>query len=275
VNLELRQVTPVIGSEVIDLDLERATLDTMNAIKRALNERMVLVFRDQHLSRDAHKRLGRFFGTGVLHQHKLVPKGQDPDIIAIKNDADSKYAIGDGWHTDVSCDETPISTSMLYMTQVPENGGGDTIFANMNLAYQTLSAPIKALMGSLQALHDGALPWKAAYGIDPAPGTQYPTHVHPVVIAHPETGKSILWVNRGFTSRIRGVTERESRFLLEMLLNHIESTPLIQCRVRWEANTLLMWDNIATQHHAVWDYFPMTRYGERVSSVGGPLSAAA
>src|SRR6478752_10736587 len=86
VNLELRQIVPSIGSEVIDVDLERATVETMMAIKRALNDRMVLVFREQRLSRDAHKRLGRFFGTGILHQHKLVPKGQDPDIIAIKND---------------------------------------------------------------------------------------------------------------------------------------------------------------------------------------------
>jgi len=272
--LELRQLTPVIGSEVVDVDLEAATPQTMAAIEAALDERMVLVFRNQRLSREAHKRLGRCFGTGVLHRHALA-NGPDPDVIPIKNDANSKFAIGEGWHTDVSCDETPISTSLLYVTQTPSNGGGDTLFANMHRAYETLSDPVKALIANLSAVHDGALPWKAGYGVDPKPGTQYPVHVHPIVIAHPRTGKPILWVNRGFTTRIRGVNERESRYLLDMLLNHVEASPQIQCRVHWEPNTLVMWDNIATQHHAVWDYFPQTRYGERVSSIGGKLAAAA
>ncbi len=167
----------------------------------------------------------------VLHRHRLTPKDADPDVAPIKTNANSRFTAGEGWHTDVSCDETPISTSLLYVTQVPENGGGDTLFANKNHAYETLSPPVKSLVANLAAVHDGTLPWKAGYGIDPNPGTQYPVHVHPIVIAHPETGLPILWVNRGFTTRIRGVSERESRYLLKMLFNHIEASPVFSAKI--------------------------------------------
>ena len=134
--------------------------------------------------------------------------------------------------------------------------------------------PVRELIGNLKAVHDGALPWRQGYGKEPPAGTEYNRTAHPIVIAHPDNGKPLLWVNRGFTTQIEGVTKLESRALLEMLFNHIEATPRLQCRVRWDAHTLVIWDNIATQHHAVWDYFPHTRYAERVSVIGGELQAA-
>ncbi len=144
----------------------------------------------------------------------------------------------------------------------------------MTEAYALLSEPVQELIGNLRAVHDGALPWRQAYGKEPAAGTEYNRTAHPMVIAHPDNGKPLLWVNRGFTTKIQGVTALESRALLEMLFQHIESTPRIQCRVRWDKHTLVIWDNIATQHHAVWDYFPHTRHAERVSVIGGELQAA-
>lgn len=160
------------------------------------------------------------------------------------------------------------------MRDMPESGGGDTMFASMTEAYALLSDPIKALISGLTALHDGALPWRDLYGKEPDAGMAFNRTVHPMVIAHPENGKPLLWVNRGFTTRIEGVTPAESRALLEMLFRHIEATPRLQCRVRWEEDTLVIWDNIATQHHAVWDYFPHSRRAERVSVIGGELQAA-
>lgn len=162
---------------------------------------------------------------------------------------------------------------MLYVSEVPAGGGGDTVFAGMNLAYESLSPPVQEFVGRLKAVHDGALPWKVGYGIDPGADNPYPRSEHPIVLEHPRTGQKLLFVNRGFTTHIKGVSRLENRHLLEMLFCHIESNPTFQCRVTWRANTLVMWDNLATQHHAVWDYFPETRYGERVSSVGPALTA--
>ncbi len=255
------------------IDLALADAAAAAKIKSLLDERLVLVFRDQHLTREQHKRLGRFFGTGELHRHPLAGP-EDPEVFVVKTDKDSKFTAGEGWHADVSCDAAPIATCMLYLTRLPDGGGGDTLFTNMYAAYEQLSAPVRQLVRSLSAVHDGALPWKTGYGIEPPSGASYPRTAHPVVIRHPDTGRAVLYVNRGFTTHVPGVPARESRFLLEMLFAHIETSYRAQCRVRWQANTLVMWDNVATQHHAVWDYFPNSRYAERVSSIGVPLQPA-
>jgi taurine dioxygenase len=267
-------ITPKTGSEIRGLDLATADAATLDAVKALLNERAVLVFRDQKLTREQHKRVCAHFGTGTLQRHALT-RCDDKEVLDVRTNAQSKFTAGEGWHTDVSCDRDPISASMLYITEVPECGGGDTVFANMYLAYELLSDPVKTLAASLTAVHDGALPWKGAYGIEPPAGTVYNRTEHPVVVAHPDTGRPVLFVNRGFTTHLKGVKGLEQRHLLEMFFHHIEATPLLQCRVKWEPNTLVMWDNVATQHHACWDYFPQSRYGERVSAVGVDLHAAA
>lgn len=275
-SLSIKNITPVIGAEVSGVDLARIDELTAAALRKLLAERGVLVFRDQQLDHEAHKRAAACFGTGQLHSHPLAGASGsgDPAVLTVKATAKSAYAAGDGWHTDVSCDPAPIRASLLYMHEMPESGGGDTVFASMTEAYALLSQPVRELIGKLSAVHDGALPWRQAYGKEPAAGTDYNRTSHPVVIAHPDSGKPLLWVNRGFTTRIEGVSRLESRALLEMLFQHIESTPRIQCRVRWDERTLVIWDNIATQHHAVWDYFPHTRHAERVSVIGGELQAA-
>jgi len=273
---KIENITPTIGAEVLGVDLSTAD-DSMGVILRELlSQRGVLVFRNQQLDHAAHKRVAAFFGTGQLHCHPLAAASgsADPAVLTIKATAKSAYAAGDGWHTDVSCDPAPIRASLLYMHEMPEGGGGDTVFASMTEAYALLSSPIKDLIGKLNAVHDGALPWRQAYGKEPEAGTEFNRTSHPIVISHPDNGKPLLWVNRGFTTRIEGVKPLESRALLEMLFQHIESTPRLQCRVRWAERTLVIWDNIATQHHAVWDYFPHTRHAERVSAIGGTLQAA-
>lgn len=274
--LTVTNITPVIGAEVTGADLARIDDALAADLRRLLADRGVLVLRNQSLDHDAHKRAAAIFGTGRLHHHPLAASAGsgDPAVLTIKATATSAYAAGDGWHTDVSCDPAPIRASLLYMHQMPEGGGGDTVFASMTEAHALLSKPVQQLISGLRAVHDGALPWRQAYGKEPEAGTHYNRTVHPIVIAHPDTGKPVLWVNRGFTTGIQGVSRLESRALLEMLFQHIESTPRLQCRVRWDTNTLVIWDNIATQHHAVWDYFPQTRHAERVSVIGGELMAA-
>ncbi len=275
-SLSVQNITPVIGSEVSGVDLAQIDDVTAAALRRLLADRGVLVLRDQQLDHAAHKRAAACFGTGELHCHPLaaISGSGDPAVLTVKATAKSAFVAGDGWHTDVSCDPAPIRASLLYMRELPENGGGDTVFASMTEAYALLSPPVRELIGKLQAVHDGALPWRQGYGKEPPAGTEYNRTVHPLVIAHPDNGKPLLWVNRGFTTEIKGVSRLESRHLLEMLFHHIEATPRVQCRVRWDKNTLVIWDNIATQHHAVWDYFPHTRHAERVSVIGGELQAA-
>ena len=159
--------------------------------------------------------------------------------------------------------------SMLYIKEIPECGsGGDTLFADMYRAYETLSERMQKFLEGLVAVHDGALPYIGKYGYAAPDGKQYPRTEHPVVIRHPETGRKALFVNSGFTSHIRHMRRWESRGLLDMLFRHIATTVSLTCRVRWEPNTLTLWDNRCTQHHAVWDYYPQSRFGERVSIVG-------
>lgn len=271
--MEITPLTPHIGAEIRGVDLSRPLdNETMAAIHQAYLDWMVLVFRDQQLSRDQHKDFGRKFGKLHTHPMNHLREGDD-EILVVKTTAESAYTAGDGWHTDVTCDEYPPMGSMLYIREVPPSGGGDTLWADMYLAYELLSDTMKQLLADLTAVHDGALPYVGAYG-SKAPPEGYPRNEHPVIVTHPETGRKLLYVNSGFTSHIKGLTPKESRTLLQMLFDHIATTPKLTCRVHWQPDTLTFWDNRCTQHHAIWDYFPHSRYGERVSIVAAERPAA-
>ena len=267
------QLTPHIGAEVEGVDLSRPlSNEQAQDIHDAWIDWKVLVFRDQHLDREQHKAFGRRFGKLHVHPMQHLYKG-DPEVLVVKTSKDSKYTAGDGWHTDVTCDPIPPLGSMLYITETPECGGGDTLFADMYLAYDLLSDRLKGFLEGLTAVHDGGLPYIGSYKSKPPEGG-YPRSEHPVVIRHPETGRKVLYVNSGFTTHIKDLTRNESRALLDMLFRHIDSTVQLYCRVQWQPNTLTFWDNRCTQHHAVWDYWPHSRYGERVSILGNERPAA-
>lgn len=270
---EVASLTPHIGAEVRDVDLA-APLSNEQAqdLHDAWLDWKLLVFRDQELTREHHKAFARRFGKLHVHPMQHQYRG-DPEILKVKTSGDSAYTAGDGWHTDVTCDEIPPLGSMLYVTETPACGGGDTLFADMCLAYELLSEPMRQFLSGLTAVHDGALPYVGSYKSTPPEGG-YPRNEHPVVTRHPETGQPVLYVNRGFTSHIVGLSSAESRAVLEMLYRHIDSTPRLWCRVEWRPKTLTFWDNRCTQHHAVWDYYPHSRYGERVSIVGDVRPAA-
>jgi len=272
--LALKTLTPHIGAEVIGVDLAKPLPDEQfREVHQAWLDWKVLVFRDQHIDQEAHKAFGRRFGS--LHVHPMQHSyGGDPEILAVKTTAKSRYTAGEGWHTDVTCDEIPPLGSMLYVTETPECGGGDTLFADMYLAYDMLSDTMRQLLDGLTAVHDGALPYLGNYRVSPPEGQEYPKNEHPVIATHPETGRKLLYVNSGFTSHIKGMAPWESRALLSALTNFIATTPKLTCRVQWQPNTLTFWDNRCTQHHSVWDYYPHSRYGERVSIVGSERPAA-
>lgn len=265
--LEVETLTPHIGAKVRGLDLSQPlTNEQARDVHQAWIDWKILVFPNQHLNRDQHKAFARRWGK--LHVHPMQPTyGGDEEILVVKTTRDSAYTSGDGWHTDVTCDPVPPLGSMLYITETPASGGGDTLFADMYLAYQMLSDPMKEFLDPLVAEHNGAGPYVGSYK-STAPEGGYPKSQHPVIVTHPDSGKKLLYVNRGFTSHIVGLGRSESNAVLEMLYRLIDSTPRLYCRVDWEPNSLAFWDNRCTQHHAVWDYWPNSRYGERVSIVG-------
>lgn len=263
----VESITPHIGAVVRDVDLSKRLTDVqLQDVFNAWYDWKVLVFRNQNLTREQHKSFARHFGDLHVHPMQHTMRG-DPEILKVKTTEESPYTAGDRWHTDVTCDEVPPLGSMLYVTKTPASGGGATLFADMYLAYDLLSEPFQQFLETLTAVHDGSLPYVGSYK-SKEPDGGYPKNIHPVVIRHPATKQKVLYVNAGFTSHIRGLKRAESKSVLQLLYEHIESTPRLWCQVQWEPHTLTFWDNRCTQHHAVWDYFPHSRYGERVSIIG-------
>ena len=264
--IEVRPVTPVIGAEISGIDLSKPLGNQQfQEVHDALMEHQVLFFRDQKLTLDQHKAFGRLFGELAVHPNTKGPDGH-PDILPVYADAHSKRIAGERWHSDVSCDPEPPLGSILYMHEPAENGGGDTMFANMCTAYEKLSDSMKSYLIGLTAVHDGEHVYRGRYGMTDT-GKTYPRSEHPIVRTHPETGRQALFVNRGFTTHIPQLNRNESDALLEMLYDHAE-TPEFQCRFKWEKNSIAFWDNRAVMHHAMWDYFPLSRYAHRVTISG-------
>ncbi|PKU25477.1 TauD/TfdA dioxygenase family protein [Telmatospirillum siberiense] len=268
--IAVKRLSPTIGAEISGIDLSRDLSERQIAeIQRALDENLAIIFRDQPLTSEQHKAFARRFGT--LHRHALAAntviagRSADPEILGWKTGADSRYTAGDAWHADVTCDPVPIAISLLRLTRLPPSGGGDTAFSNQYLAFESLSAPLKDFLSGLTAIHDGSQAWTAGYGAQPDPGKSYPQAEHPVVVRHPRTGQRFLYVNPAFTTRIVQLSRDESDAILTLLFRHVEKGLSFQTRVQWSENSLLLWDNWASQHHAVWDYFPEERWGERVS----------
>ena len=265
--IQVEKLTPLIGAEIGGVDLSRP-LDPsqVEEIGRALAENLVIFFRDQDLTPAQHIAFGRSFGD--LHVHPAAPHVEGlPELMMIHADANSKRANGEDWHTDVSCDAEPPMGSILRITDCPAEGG-DTLFASMYAAYDALSDRMKTYLEGLRAVHDGENVYRGAYvNFGVADKAAYPRAEHPVVRTHPVTGRRALYVNRIFTTRILDLPREESDALLAFLLDHAES-PLWQCRFRWRKNSMAFWDNRCAQHRAMWDYWPRTRSGFRVTVKG-------
>lgn len=265
--LEVRKLTPIIGAEIDGVDLSvPPDEETLAEIERAFAENLVIFFRDQRLTPAQHIAFGRLFGE--LHIHPAAPSEPGhPELMIIAADENSSRANGEGWHTDVSCDAEPPLGSLLYLRESPADGG-DTLFANMYAAYEALSDRMKAYLEGMEAVHDGEHVYRGLYtDLGVADKPQYPRSRHPVVRTHPVTGRRALYVNAGFTTHLVGVGLAESDAVLRYLFQHL-SHPAFQCRFRWTPGALAFWDNRCAQHHAVWDYWPHRRYGNRVTIAG-------
>lgn len=265
-DLTIRPLTPAIGAEILDIDLSAGDIgDRIPEIRTALLEHGVIFFRDQNLTAQQHIAFARHFGE--LEIHPATPKDQpDPEILRIAHGPKSKGR-ENNWHSDVTWREEPSLGSILRAIEVPEVGG-DTLFANMHLAYERLSPEMKRFCCGLTAVHDIARVFAKRLGKSPEElHEQYPPMRHPVIRTHPETGKPAIYVNVGFTSHIEGLSDKESRWLLDHLFATAADAE-IQCRFHWRAGSIAFWDNRVCQHLAASDYFPARRVMERVTIAG-------
>lgn len=263
---EIHQLTPAIGAELSGINLSDPLSDDIIAnIRQALLDRKVIFFRDQHLNREELLAFAKRFGT--LEIHPATPKDQPhPEILRIEHGANSKGQ-ENMWHSDVTWRAEPSLGSVLSAIEIPPVGG-DTLFANMNLAYENLPDALREQVTGLTAIHDIARVFAKRLNKKPEElHDQYPPQEHPVVRTHPETGLRSLYVNSAFTSHIVDMDAGESKELLKTLYA-TAANPEIQCRFRWTKGAIAFWDNRASQHFAASDYFPARRVMERATIAG-------
>jgi taurine dioxygenase len=275
--IDVQPMAGALGAEVAGVDVSGPPDPArVGEIRDALLCHGVVVLRDQKLSREAQLRFARQLGEPEVHP---IANGMadHPEIIRVLKPAGERAFFGTSWHTDNSFFEKPTSFTILYGETVPPVGG-DTLFASMEKAYESLSAPIQRLLEPLRAAHSASRAYDprttgdAKYrGEAPITYTYsdaiYDEVEHPVVRTHPETGRRSLYVNAMFTQRIVGLAAHESRALLEMIYAHA-ARPEFSCRLRWAPGSLAIWDNRSVQHYAIDDYADFERVMYRVT-LGG------
>jgi alpha-ketoglutarate-dependent taurine dioxygenase len=244
-------LSAALGAEIVGIDLRQQMDDrTFAQVLHTWHQNLVLLLRDQELSEQDEVRFAERFGPpAVIHTRQFVRNHPAVMLISnIREDGKSIGALPDGemhFHTDQCHQERPAMASMLYAIEVP-SVGGNTLFANCYMAYETLPAEIKRRIDDRKALnaydYDSAATKR---GTRLAPGV--PSYVHPVVRTHPATGRKALYVNRLMTVRIEGIPANESEELLQFLFDHQERPEFIYEHV-WRVGDLVMWDNRCTLH---------------------------
>jgi taurine dioxygenase len=250
-DLTVRPVSGALGAELHGVDLTRLDDGLFERIHELLMQYLVLFIPGQtHLTPDAHVALGRRFGE--VEVHPFLPKLEShPEVTLIESDKGGK---ADEWHIDVTFRPNPPVASILHLVHCPPSGG-DTMWSNQYLAYETLSEPFREMLDGLTAVH-----------VLQAPEVGTLTAEHPVVRVHPETGRRSLYVTRMWTSYIPQLSRNESDAVLQYLFEHSEQ-PRFSLRHRWDPGTVAIWDNRATQHLAINDYDAYRR-GQRVTVLG-------
>jgi len=275
-HIDVRPVAGAIGAEIFGVDLAEDEMapEVFEEVHSAFLEHCVIFFRDQAMDDDVLARLGRRFGElAPLPPHRQVP-GKYPELLIVETQPEDKMVFGWEWHTDTSHLESPTLGSILYAKILPPVGG-DTMFANQYLAYETLSDGMKELLDGMVAVHaNGRILRTLAEGQTPTPGTEGASAgwskmwaEHPVVRTHPETGRKALYVNEMHTERLKDMTVEESQPLLQFLYAHA-SKPEFTCRFKWEVNSVAFWDNRCAMHLAMNDYPGHHRLMHRVQVKG-------
>lgn len=265
-----------LGAVICGVDLSQE-LDNQefDEIHRAFLKFHVVCFRGQDITPEQQLKFARRFGQPDVYPFiKNIPGW--PEVIEILKTEKDTVNFGGGWHSDTSYLEKPALGSMLYALEVPPVGG-DTMFANMNLAYETLSDGMKKLLSGLVGVNSSAQGYRGgrAKKMKELDGmkdkyieaSETSVAEHPAVRTHPETGRKSLYVSRAHTTHFEGMSEEESRPLIDFLSDHA-ARPEFTCRINWSPGTLVFWDNRCTQHFAVNDYNGYRRRMHRVTLIG-------
>jgi taurine dioxygenase len=274
--ITVERTAGALGAEISGVNLSRPATDSVIAeIRRALLDNCVIFFRDQHLTPDRHLAFGRRFGALQVHDFVEGMENRE-EVLEVRKEEHETRNFGGSWHTDVSYLERPALGSVLYAQDVSDYGG-DTMFANQYLAYETLSDGMKTLLAGMTAIHSAGriygvaaqrtkepLPTSMTYRFGEAAHAEME---HPVIRTHAETGRKALYVNANFTVRFKDMTEEESAPLLQYLYRHAVR-PEFTCRFRWQRNSIAFWDNRAVQHYAINDYQGRRRIMHRVTIEG-------
>jgi len=254
---EVKKLSKALGAEVTGVDLCSVSDDDIENIKSLLVDNMVLFFPGQTISQEEHVEFGAKFGELEGHPNLKNKTVTHPKIFEL---AASTGGIADEWHTDITYQDSPAIMSVLHMVKCPEIGG-DTMWSNLNAAYEALSDPLKDLCEGITALHDAS-----------PHGRPDKTAIHPVVRLHPVSGKKVLYVNEHFTRRIVEMAMDESDMLLSHLTKWV-TQPQFTVRYHWTEGTIAMWDNRSTQHYVVND-FDGERIIQRVTVMGDEVNAS-
>ncbi|HEY8873924.1 MAG TPA: TauD/TfdA family dioxygenase, partial [Stellaceae bacterium] len=254
----------------------RIEIRPIAGIREALNRHCVIFFRDQQLDAERHKAFARRFGDIFIHPN-YQGVGDDDEVVMVRREPGDPHIVGEEWHADTTMVAAPPMGAILYAIEVPPFGG-DTCFANQYLAYETLSDGMKRMLAGLRAVHSdrkvaGPQAGRNAYRstkVREDDAWRETVSTHPVVRTHPETGKQLLFVNHAYTVGFEGMTEAESRPLLDYLLEH-GHRPEFTCRFRWETGSVAFWDNRSVKHLAVNDAGPFRRLMRRVQIAGDPV----
>ena len=270
-NIIVRPLTNRIGAEICGVDLsQNLPQATIGEIRRVLLDYLVIFFRDQEITPEQQIAFVSKFGKTDIYP---FVKGLDdyPQITPVLKLPDETVNFGGIWHSDtVYLDKPPMGT-VLYAKELPPMGG-DTLFANQYQAYEDLSAPLRGFLKGLKAVNSATKGTAAATRSDRVADAgmgedRVLEAIHPVVRTHPETGRKALYVNTGHTVRVDGMTEEESRPILEYLFQH-QIKPEYCCRFIWTPGAVAFWDNRCAQHYPVNDYHGYKRLLHRITLKG-------
>ncbi|GMM92816.1 TauD/TfdA dioxygenase family protein [Qipengyuania sp. MTN3-11] len=275
--MEQRAMAPGCGVEIVGIQLAEAEGETLDAIRQATYRHGVAVFRDQRFTPEQHIAFARRWG-GIDINNYFPLTDAHPEIAVVRKAENQTTNIGGGWHTDHSYDQVPAMGSVLVARTLPPKGG-DTLWAHMGAAYDSLPKEMKERLEGMTAFHtadhiyapDG-LYAQTDQGSELRGQEMKTGATHPVVIRHPQTGRKLLYVNPGFTIHFTGQTREESLPLLQELFAHA-MLPEHQCRVEWKDGTVAIWDNRTTWHLAVNDYHGHAREMHRITLTGEALAA--
>ena len=275
--MKMTPMAPDCGVQIDDVALADCSDSDMHAIKQAIYEHGVAVFRDQEFTPEAHISFGKRWG-GVDVNNYFPLQDDYNEIAVVKKEPDQQTNIGGAWHTDHSYDQIPAMGSVLVARHLPPSGG-DTMWAHMGAAYDGLSDELKAKIEGLEAFHTADHVYKADglyaktdMGRDLRGQDMKTGAVHPVVIRHPQTGRRLLYVNNAFTIHFVGQTREQSLPLLQELYS-AALTATNQCRLQWLPGTVAIWDNRTSWHNAKNDYQGHYREMHRITLSGEALAA--